>query len=181
MVSTRLSPGLLHVIGHGCFCCFGLSFFPGDSVKRLPAVWETQGSVPGLGRSPGGGNGNPLQYSCPEKHMDRGAWRAPVHEVTEIRTGLSDRHFLLVSGSVGWKVWANLSTGPCGRSMVRSRFSLENKGCILRLEEVPCNLQLIFHPKILPLVLLTLTLGREGFLYLALHPNDPAFMSRDGY
>ena len=38
------------------------------------------GSVPGLGRSPGGGNDNPLQYSCLENSMDRGAWWAIVHE-----------------------------------------------------------------------------------------------------
>ena len=37
------------------------------------------GSIPGLGRSPGGGHGNPLQYSSLENHMDRGAWRATVH------------------------------------------------------------------------------------------------------
>ena len=39
------------------------------------------GSIPGSGRSPGNGNGNPLQYSCPENSMDRGAWQAPVHTV----------------------------------------------------------------------------------------------------
>ena len=39
------------------------------------------GSIPGLGRSPGGGHGNPLQYSCLENPMDRGAWRAVVHRV----------------------------------------------------------------------------------------------------
>ena len=39
------------------------------------------GSIPGSGRSPGGGHGNPLQYSCPENPMDRGAWQAAVHEV----------------------------------------------------------------------------------------------------
>ena len=38
------------------------------------------GSILGSGRSPGGGNGNPLQYSCLENSMDRGAWRAIVHE-----------------------------------------------------------------------------------------------------
>ena len=44
------------------------------------------GSIPGLGRSPGGGgNGNPLQYSCLENPMDRGAWLAAVHGVTKIR------------------------------------------------------------------------------------------------
>ena len=42
------------------------------------------GSIPGLGRSPGRGNGNPLQYSCPENPMDRGAWRATIHGVTKV-------------------------------------------------------------------------------------------------
>ena len=41
------------------------------------------GSIPGSGRFPGGGNGNPLQYSCLENPMDRGAWRATVHAVTK--------------------------------------------------------------------------------------------------
>ena len=41
------------------------------------------GSVPGSGRSPGGGRGNPLQYSCLENPMDRGAWQAMVHRVTK--------------------------------------------------------------------------------------------------
>ena len=41
------------------------------------------GSIPGSGRSPGGGHGNPLQYSCPEKPMERGAWWAMVHGVTK--------------------------------------------------------------------------------------------------
>ena len=44
------------------------------------------GSIPGLARSPGGGNGNPLQYSCLENPMDRGAWRATVHRVAKSRT-----------------------------------------------------------------------------------------------
>ena len=47
------------------------------------------GSVPGLGRSPGEGNGNPLQYSCWENPMDRGAWWAPVHGVAKSRTQMS--------------------------------------------------------------------------------------------
>ena len=41
------------------------------------------GSIPGLQRSPGGGHGNPLQYSCLENPVDRGAWRAAVRRVTE--------------------------------------------------------------------------------------------------
>ena len=44
------------------------------------------GSVPGLGRSPGVGNGNPLQYSCLENSMDRGVWWAIVHEVAKSGT-----------------------------------------------------------------------------------------------
>ena len=44
------------------------------------------GSIPGSGRSPGEGNGNPLQYSCLENPMDREAWRATVHEVTKNQT-----------------------------------------------------------------------------------------------
>ena len=47
------------------------------------------GSIPGLGRSPGGGNGNPLQYSCLENPMDRGAWRATVHRVVKSQVQLS--------------------------------------------------------------------------------------------
>ena len=46
------------------------------------------GSIPGLGRSHGGGNGNQLQCSCPENSMDRGAWWATVHGVTKSRTQL---------------------------------------------------------------------------------------------
>ena len=47
------------------------------------------GSIPGLGRSPGGGNGNPLQYSGLKNPMDRGAWRAIVQSVTKSWTQLS--------------------------------------------------------------------------------------------
>ena len=50
------------------------------------------GSIPGLKISPGEGNGNPLQYSCLENPMDRGAWRATVHRVTKSWTQLSDSH-----------------------------------------------------------------------------------------
>ena len=48
------------------------------------------GSIPGLGRSPGEENGNPLQYSCLENSMDGGAWWATVHGVTKSRTRLRD-------------------------------------------------------------------------------------------
>ena len=57
-------------------------------VKNPPAVQEIAcstgdpGSIPGSGNSPGGGTGNPVQYSCLENPMDRGAWWATVHRVT---------------------------------------------------------------------------------------------------
>ena len=57
-------------------------------VKNLPANAGDADMIPGLGRSPGGGHGNPLQYSCPENHMDRGAWRAAVHGATKSRIQL---------------------------------------------------------------------------------------------
>ena len=58
--------------------------FPGGSVvKNLPANAGDVGSIPGSGRSPGEGNGNPLQYSCLENPMDRGAWQATVHGVAK--------------------------------------------------------------------------------------------------
>ena len=55
------------------------SFPDGAVVKNPPANAEDMGLVPGLGRSPGEGNGNLLQYSCLENSMDRGAWQAEVH------------------------------------------------------------------------------------------------------
>ena len=62
-------------------------------VKNLPVnVGDTGdvGSIPGSGRSPGEGNGTPLQHSCLENPMDRGAWQATVHGVAKSPTRLSD-------------------------------------------------------------------------------------------
>ena len=56
-------------------------------VKNPPANTRDRrdaGSVPALGRSPGGGHGSPFQYSCLENPMDRGAWQATVHKVVEL-------------------------------------------------------------------------------------------------
>ena len=58
-------------------------------VKNSPAARE-QDSIPVLGISPGGGHGNPLQYSCLENPMDKGAWLATVLEVTKSWTQLRD-------------------------------------------------------------------------------------------
>ena len=66
-------------------------------VRNLPASagdMKVTGSIPGLGRSPGEGNGNPLQYSCLENSMDRGAWQVTVCGVANSQTWLSDFHFL---------------------------------------------------------------------------------------
>ena len=60
--------------------------------KNLPANAgdaEDMGLVPGSGRFPGGGHGNPLQYSCLENPMDRGAWQATVHGVTKSQTRMN--------------------------------------------------------------------------------------------
>ena len=60
-------------------------------VKNLPAnAWDIrdEGSIPGLGRSPGGGHSYPLQYSCLENPMDRGAWQATVHSITQSQVWL---------------------------------------------------------------------------------------------
>ena len=55
----------------------------GSGVSNLPAIAEDGGLIPGSGRSPGEGNGNPLQYSCLRNPMDRRAWRAIVHGLTK--------------------------------------------------------------------------------------------------
>ena len=59
----------------------GLYWIPDGSVGKESAC--RFGFDPGLGRSPGGGNGYPLLYSCLENSMDRGAWRATVHGITK--------------------------------------------------------------------------------------------------
>ena len=59
-------------------------------VKNLPALQETQVRSLGGERSPGEGNGNPIQYSCLENPMDRGGWRATVHGVAKSRTQHND-------------------------------------------------------------------------------------------
>ena len=68
--------------------------FQGGAVekKTFANAGDTRdmGSIPGLGGSPGKGNGNPLQYSCLENTMDRGAWQATVHGVTNSQTQLSN-------------------------------------------------------------------------------------------
>ena len=65
----------------------------GSDGKEAACNAEDLSLIPGLGRSPGEGNGNPLQHSGLENPMDRRAWRATVHGVAESWTRLSDFHF----------------------------------------------------------------------------------------
>ena len=77
-----------------------MSSFPGGSDgKEYACDAGDLGLIPGSGRSPGEGNGKPLQCSCLGNPIDRGAWWATVHEVVKSGTGLSDFQFLLVFGS----------------------------------------------------------------------------------
>ena len=74
-----------------------MGFPSGSDGKASVCNAGDPGSIPGLGRSPGKGNGSPLQYSCLENPMDGGAWWATVHGITKSWTRLSDftsLHFL---------------------------------------------------------------------------------------
>ena len=79
------------------------SLFPGGSEVKVSACSAGDlGLSPGSGRSPGEGNGTPLQYSCLENPMDGGAWWAAVHGVAKSQTRLSDfTFFLSYSGGTG--------------------------------------------------------------------------------
>ena len=91
-------------------------------VKNLPANRGDEGDVgciPGVGRSPGVGNGNPPQYSCLENTMDRGVWQAAVHGVAKGQIPLSTH-----TGTVLLEaLWENLfhaalpAAGDCGQSL----------------------------------------------------------------
>ena len=68
-----------------------LTGFPGSSADKESAYSAGNlGLIPGSGRFPGEGKGNPLQYSCLENPMDRGAWQATVHGVAKSQARLSD-------------------------------------------------------------------------------------------
>ena len=99
-----------HAIYNGTPCSASMSIIPGrknlkvidlsdaslvaQKIKNLPAVQKEPSSFPGLGRSPGEGNGSPLQYSCLRNPTDKGACRAKVHGVTKSQVQLRDIHFL---------------------------------------------------------------------------------------
>ena len=79
------------------------------AVKNLPANagdMRDVGLISGLGRSPGEGNDNPLQYSCLENPMNRGFWRATVHRVAKSRTRLKHLACLHIYFNVSWSIQA---------------------------------------------------------------------------
>ena len=76
------------------------------------------GSIPGSGRSPGGGHGSPLQYSCLENPMERGAWWATVQRVAKSQTRLEQLHTCPRSGLSGSRVQKHIKerlVSPCRR------------------------------------------------------------------
>ena len=80
-------------------------------VKNLPANSGDTDLIPGLGRYPGGGNGNPLQYSCLENSMDRGAWWATFHGIARVRHDLvTNYHYL---GQITTRYKANTAVRDC--------------------------------------------------------------------
>ena len=128
-VAIPFSRGFSHSRDQTQVCCIAGSFFtiwatrgfPGGSSGKDPTCqWgdvRDMGSVPGLGRSPGGGHGNPLQYSCLENPMDRGVWQAAAHSVT--KSDMTEHththththtHSSLFSQSLA-KVWAFIHYG----------------------------------------------------------------------
>ena len=80
------------IVVYVCVCVYVLASQVARWVQNPPAMQETQetclGSIPEWKRCPGGGHGNPLQYSCLEHPMDRGDWQTTVHRVTKSQTQL---------------------------------------------------------------------------------------------
>ena len=114
------------------------------------------GLIPGLGRSPGEGNSNPLQYACLENSMDRGAWRATVHGVAKSWVGLSDwvhTHTHTHTQSSNWqnyilKLWGHtlqypvipLSHSPSVLLNLWSCWDKENVSSAVQKIEISCPL-----------------------------------------
>ena len=102
-----------------------------QEVKNPPASAgdaEGQGSVPGLGRCPGEGNGYPLQYSCLENSMDRGAWWATVHRVAKSWTCLSRSWTFLLWDST-LRQHSLLSWGAAANTNSNTVLTSELTGC----------------------------------------------------
>ena len=83
-----------------------------QTVKYSVCNTGDQGLIPGSGRSPGEGNGNPFQHSCLENPTDRGAWWATVYGVSKSQTRLSDWHWLFPHYNEGVERLKQLLSGP---------------------------------------------------------------------
>ena len=93
---------------------FGLPYWL--SSKESTCNAGNMGSVTGSGRSPGGGHGNPLQYSCLENLMDRASWWATIHGVTKSQTCLKQLSMHAVD------IWIFKGCGPCPQNSFRCMF-----------------------------------------------------------
>ena len=120
----------MHTCAHG---------FPRSSVSKASACNEgNQGLIPGWGRSSGEGNGSPLQYSCLENPMDRGAQQATIHEVTRVRHDLATKPPTPVSIAAlftiakTWNQSEKLSTGEWIKKM-QYIYSVEYYSTIKRM------------------------------------------------
>ena len=125
---SRIAAGL-RVRGNSCSPLMGSPSSP--DTKESACNAGDPGLIPGSGRSPGKGSGNPFQYSCLENFMDRGAWWVTVHGVTRSWTQLSDQHFPFTMGILNyftvktvlssWAVHIQATQGSssCHRSIVR--------------------------------------------------------------
>ena len=85
-----------------------LSFPRGSVVKNLPASAGDAGSISGLGRSPGEGNDNPLQYPCLGNPMDRGAWRATVPGVARVGQDLATKQHTMNLSQSSYFIWTQI-------------------------------------------------------------------------
>ena len=100
-------PGWSSGLKSTCKCrAHGFESPGGSEVKASACNVGDLGSIPGSGRSPGEGNGNPLQYSCLENPMDGGAWWTTVHGVAKSQTRLSDFTSPLARFHTPWGNWA---------------------------------------------------------------------------
>ena len=113
-------------------------------VKNLPASAgdiRDMGSVLGLERSPGGGQGSPLQYSCLESPIDRGAWQATVHRVAKSCTWLKQ-----LSTQITESVYQSLETNTALSIKYKAKFKKQKNRILLEVQKMSFYVTLsIFH------------------------------------
>ena len=99
-----------------------------SEVKASACKAGDLGSIPGLGRSPGEGNGNPLQYSCLENPMDGGAWYTTVHGIAKSQTQLSDLNFTFSTCERAFQVALVVKNLPVNAGDIRDMGSIPGSG-----------------------------------------------------